>query len=442
MPQLYPQSQMAHESILYTLCTLAGLKSCSREAKYITRTEFMTEPNDEVTIQCTLDGEKIQLSRAAASCAEFLREMMGNSTGVVLPVGLAAPPVCLVAAMLKHHAAAAAGTGGEATFPSLADVAPEALMDATEAAHHLLASEAFAALATELFRRMEGRLDDVEALRHVLGVRDEDAIPEADGASILAEPLFEPEGEGATSPEGGVPASSTGESAPPLGRSMSARLGSEDAILAAIEHAPTALLRTLKAVSSTWKLRARRELCSRACPLAARPLDAAGRPAPVPTCRDDILGIDAEFLIHAGRPQDVVVAGQALPGLAKLHGFGFTVDVAVARQADLEIDEEEEEEEEEEAQEELNLVLRLPALRACITPDEGEVPRELLLATIALAASGNVAGVPVQELREGSVDELDLDDRGLGPACAQLLGMLLPVSASLTEIWIRQGTFL
>jgi hypothetical protein len=398
----------------------------------------MTEPIDEevITIRCKLDGEEIQLSRAAASRAEVLRDMMEDTASAVLPVELRAPPVCLVAAMLKHHAAAAAGTGGEATFPSLADVAPEALMDATEAAHHLLASEAFAALATELFRRMEGRLDDVEALRHILGVRDEDAIPEADRASILAEPLFEPEGEAATSSEGGVPSSSTGASAPPpLGRSMSTRLGSEDAVLAAIELAPTGLLRTLKAVSITWKLRARRELCSRACPLAARPLDAAGRPAPVPTRRDDILGIDAEFLIHAGRPQDVVVAGQALPGLARVHGFGFTVNVAAARQADLEIDEEEEEEdEEEEAQEALDLVLRLPALRACITPEEGEVPRELLLATIALAASGNVAGVPVQELREGSVNELDLDDRGLGLACAQLLGMLLPVSASLTSV--------
>ena len=164
----------------------------------------MTEPNDEViTIRCTLDGEEIQLSRAAASRTEFLRGMMENSAGVVLHVVRTAPPMCLVAEILKHRAAAAAGTGGEVSFPSLADVA---LMDATEAAHHLDASEAFAVLATELFRRMQG-LDDVEALRQMLGVRDEEAIAEADCASILAEPLFEPEGEAATSPEGGVPLS-------------------------------------------------------------------------------------------------------------------------------------------------------------------------------------------------------------------------------------------
>ena len=66
----------------------------------------------------------------------------------------------------------------------------------------------------DMCNRMEG-LDDVEALRQMLGVRDEEAIAEADRASILAEPLFEPEGEEATSPEGGVASSSTGASAPP-----------------------------------------------------------------------------------------------------------------------------------------------------------------------------------------------------------------------------------
>ena len=40
----------------------------------------MTERNDEevITIQCTLDGEEIQLSRAAASRAEFLRDNLHN----------------------------------------------------------------------------------------------------------------------------------------------------------------------------------------------------------------------------------------------------------------------------------------------------------------------------------------------------------------------------
>ena len=115
------------------------------------------EANDEemMTIHCKLDGEQIQLSRDAARRAEALRDMMEDTESNVLPVELRAPPVCLVAAMLKHDAAVAAGADGETTF-SLAEFAPEALADATEAAHHLLASEAFAALVSELFHRMEG----------------------------------------------------------------------------------------------------------------------------------------------------------------------------------------------------------------------------------------------------------------------------------------------
>ena len=387
----------------------------------------MTEPNDEeviITIQCTLDGEEIELSRDAASRAGFLNRLMEDMDSNILPVGqLAATPACLVTAILKHHAAVAAGTVAEAAFQSLVDVEPEALMDAMNAANLLEATEALAELAKELFRRMEGR--DVEALRQMLGVGDDEAIVEADRASILTEPLFEPEGEAATSPEGGVSSSSsTGMAAPPpLGRSMSVRVGSEDAIQAALEHASTALLRALKAVSSAWKLRARRELCSRACPLAARPTNAAGRRAPVPTRREDIQGIDAEFLIQAGRPWDVVAAGQALPGLARLHGYGFTVDVAAVQQADL-----------GGHGRAMNDVLQLPALRTCITPEEGEVPRELLLAAIALAASGTVARVPVHQLREGGVPELDLHRRSIGPVGAELIGMLLPVKASLTSV--------
>jgi hypothetical protein len=143
----------------------------------------------------------------------------------------------------------------------------------------------------------------------------------------------------------------------------------------------------------------------------------------VPTRREDIQGIDAEFLIREGRPWDVVAAGKALPGLAKLLGYGFTVEVAAARQADLLGQERT-----------MAAVLARPALRACITPGEGEVPRELLLATIALAASGAVAGVPVNWLRDGSIVDLNLRSCGLGPMGAQLIALLIPVKASVTSV--------
>jgi hypothetical protein len=271
----------------------------------------------------------------------------------------------LVVAMLKHAAAVAAGASGEAAF-SLAEVEHEALVGAMEAANFLDTTQSFDALAAELIRRMEGL--DVGALRQMLGVSDEEATPATEHASILAEPLFEPEGEVAANPEGGVSSSSSaGAAAPPaLNRSVSIRLGSDDASQAAIRHAPTALLRTLKAVSSAWKLRARRELCSRAFPIATRPLKADGRPAPVPTRREDIREIDAEFLIRAGRPWEVVAAGRVPAGLAKLHGYGFSVDIAAAQQVDLEAEEEDEEEDGEDLEEDaLSAVLRLPALRAC-----------------------------------------------------------------------------
>ena len=42
----------------------------------------------------------------------------------------------------------------------------------------------------------------------------------------------------------------------------------------------------------------------------------------------------------------------------------------------------------------------------------------------------------MQELREGIVVELDLSRRGLGPSGAELIGMLLPVNASLTKVLV------
>ena len=43
-------------------------------------------------------------------------------------------------------------------------------------------------------------------------------------------------------------------------------------------------------------------------------------------------------------------------------------------------------------------------------------------------------GCQLQELREGIVVELDLSRGGLRPSGAELIGMLLPVNASLTSV--------
>ena len=66
------------------------------------------------------------------------------------------------------------------------------------------------------------------------------------------------------------------------------------------------------------------------------------------------------------------------------------------------------------------------ALRAC-TQGEGEPPLELLLAAVVCAASGEVLRVPVQQLRESDLVELNLSGRNIGVCGGRLLGLLLPV---------------
>ena len=85
----------------------------------------MAEPNDEeVTIHCKLDGEHIQLSRDAASRAGFLKRLMDDMESNILPVDrLAAPPACMIAGILKHHAAVAAGIARERRKTRIASLA-------------------------------------------------------------------------------------------------------------------------------------------------------------------------------------------------------------------------------------------------------------------------------------------------------------------------------
>ena len=74
-----------------------------------------------------------------------------------------------------------------------------------------------------------------------------------------------------------------------------------------------------------------------------------------------------------------------------------------------------------------------PALRVCVA-GEGEPPLELLLAAVACAASGEVLGVPVQQLREGDLVELDLSGRGVSVGGVRLLALLLPSCSKLVRL--------
>ena len=337
----------------------------------------MTNDDERLTIRVrTSDDQEIVWSQKAVKRAGTLSNMHKHDSDVPPLVPRPAPAVCVVASICESE--------DESVFP-VADIAFDRLMEAMEVAHYLAADGAFGCLANELLRRMAGKSVDAllclparHPLSRLLCPNADEVIPESERASLLAEPLFEPED----------------------------IAGFEDSTQAALKHAPSALLRTLKGVSTTWRKRARFELCSRTC-------HAEGKPTPVR--REEITCINAEYLIRDGRPWDAVTAGLQLPNLARLCGYGFTVDVAMVRAADLEWD---------------------GGLRACVTPDEGEVPWELLAVAVASAGSGVVVGLPVQSLREeaDSWVTLDLNDCRLGVPGALVLASLLPVMGSLTEL--------
>jgi Ran GTPase-activating protein (RanGAP) involved in mRNA processing and transport len=191
---------------------------------------------------------------------------------------------------------------------------------------------------------------------------------------------------------------------------------SADAMEAALGLVDVATLAELKGVTRSWRALAQRVLCSRLCRRDGQP---------VPTRLDEITDLDVEQLIEAGRPGDAAVAGRMLPGLARLHGYGYVVDVAAVRAADLQC--------------EMVGDSRRPsllhgaakdALISCIT-GEGEPPLRLTIAAVACAGSGVICGIPVQQLREDSVTELNLSDRGLHVPAAMLVASLIPATSVL-----------
>ena len=199
---------------------------------------------------------------------------------------------------------------------------------------------------------------------------------------------------------------------PPCFVSLLAALesGPPDVLEATLQAVNAAALCELKAASKAWRPPARRELFNRLCCREGQP---------EPTGAASITDLDAECLQEAGRPWEVVVAGRQLPQLARLHGFGFVVDVQAVREADLgDVGD--------------------AALRSCIQ-GEGDPPRELLLAAVACAASGTVCRVPVQRLREDdAIGELNLDGpvygSTLGATGAALLGLMLPAATSVSKL--------
>ena len=206
--------------------------------------------------------------------------------------------------------------------------------------------------------------------------------------------------------------------------SLGVSLLEEEDVLRAVLQEATGDLRQLKAASVAWCNHIRRYLCNR---LWVRLCRREGQPEPAGV--DSITDLDVECLNEAGRPWEVVVAGRQLPQLARLHGYGFVVDVQAVREADLGAEEEDE-----------DAPLGGVALRSCIQ-GEGDPPDELLLAAVACAASGKVRGVPVQRLREDdAIGSLDLSDSSLCVFSAELLGLMLPAATSVHTLRCVSGT--
>ena len=138
----------------------------------------------------------------------------------------------------------------------------------------------------------------------------------------------------------------------------------------------------------------------------------------------DITDLDVEKLIETGRPWEVAVAGRMLPRLARLHGYGFVVDVTEVRAAIT-------------AKAALKVVdvVAITAKAALNLPVVGEPPLKLMVAAVACAGSGSgvVRDIPLQQMRENSVTELDLSYKQLEGPAVMLVAYLLPTMTVLTE---------
>ena len=242
------------------------------------------------------------------------------------------------------------------------------------------------------------------------GSAEEHAPPNAEPAFVPEDVLEAPQ----------QPASSTLPPEPLQQPSFSA-----DAMEAALGLVDVATLAELKGVTRSWRALAQRVLCSRLCRRDGQP---------VPTRLDQITDLDVEQLIEAGRPGDAAVAGWTLPGLARLHGYGYVVDVAAVRAADLQC------EMGDWRRPSLLHGADKVALNSCIS-GEGEPPLRLTIAAVACAGSGVICGIPVQQLREDSVTELNLSDRGLHVPAAMLVASLIPATSVLKSCNLLKNRF-
>ena len=276
------------------------------------------------------EGDEVTWTQQVSCLAGTLSNWMSTTNDdTPFPTDIPSPALCMLKAIFTHARSTPA--------PILSSCSLEELMAVMSGANFLEANDAFRAGARQLNQRfLAGK--SVEELRAVLSAEKD--LSEADQAATLAEPAFTPPGGSVVG--GGV---------------------LEDLLEEALRETDAAALCRLKAVSASWRSRARRELCNRLC-------RREGQVAP--STFESITDLDVERLRSVARPWAVAAVARWLPQLARLHGYGFVVDVHAVRQAALP----------PLGQPALRGPLGGAALRGCIT-GEGPPPAELLLAAVA-----------------------------------------------------------
>ena len=395
------------------------------------------------------DGEEVTMSREVARLAGHLKDLMDDASSEdgVYPVPIVTAST--LRALVRMSEIARSDPGVHRMEPCQNKSFEELRSEAEGyASNPLLPSSDEYSLLQLIMEHVEGALfldapmllkhnqsviaslvngKNADELRALLG-----AGSDFDGAELeaaLAESAFLPEGYEAPQQLGA--ASSTAPLAPLRQPSLSGVPATTDAREAALGMVDVATLCELKGVNRSWRALSRRVLCSRLC---------RGRGQPAPTHLEEITDLDVELLIEAGRPGDTALAGRMLPGLARLHGYGFVVDVAKVRAATLDDEDDEDDDENNDEGQEGSLLrgTAKAALDSCISGD-GEAPLKLTIAAVACAGSGVVCGIPVQHMREDTMTELDLRNKGLQGPAAMLISSLIPATGGLTKISLAEN---
>ena len=358
------------------------------------------------------DGEVVMLSRDAARLMGTLKDLMDLATSEdgIYPMPTIMASTLRMVCKLNDP---------DYTWPSSDENSLFQLIQLIQDALYLDAPIALKHIQCAIASRLDGkRAPELCALIGAGGDFGsvEDFGSAEEHATPIAEPAFVPED--VEAPQ--QPASSTLPPEPLQQPSFSA-----DAMEAALGLVDVAMLAELKGVTRSWRALAQRVLCSRLCRRDGQP---------VPTRLDEITDLDMEQLIEAGRPGDAAVAGRMLPGLARLHGYGYVADVAAVRAADLQCGMGD--------RRRLSLLhgAAKDALKSCISGEE-EPPLRLTIAAVACAGSGVICGIPVQQLREDSVTELNLFDRGLHVPAAMLVAYLIPATSVLKHFNLLKKRF-